>query len=79
MYNEDHPLHKELTEGLQDKIANLFLHYIDGISYEEIVHRNKGNISEKEMAKEAARLRQEIKRVKEILLKRYYKLMEKYR
>ena len=79
LYNEDHPLHNELTEGLQDKITNLFLHYIDGISYEEIVHRNKGNITEKEMAKEAARLRQEIKRVKETLLKRYYKLMEKYR
>ena len=57
----------------------MFEHYIDGLSYEEIVARHSGVTGDKETAKECARLRQETKRLKKNLLDRFHKMMEKYR
>ena len=79
LYNKEHPLHDELVKGYEDKIERMFEHYIDGLSYEEIVARHSGVTGDKETAKECARLRQETKRLKKNLLDRFHKMMEKYR
>ena len=57
----------------------MFEHYIDGLSYEEIVARHFGDMEGKELVKECARVRQEIKRLKTSLYDRYRKMIEKYR
>ena len=79
LYNKEHPLHDELVKGYEDKIERMFEHYIDGLSYEEIVARHSAAAGEKETAKECARLRQETKRLKKNLLDRFHEMMEKYR
>lgn len=79
LYNKEHPLHDELVKGYEDKIERMFEHYIDGLSYEEIVARHSGVTDDRETAKECARLRQETKRLKKNLLDRFHKMMEKYR
>lgn len=77
LYNEKHPLHSELTKGLEEKIDKLFLHYLKGLSYEEIAVKYSGKMERREVLKEAARIRQEIKRTKETLLKRYIQMINK--
>ena len=79
LYNKEHPLHDELVKGYEDKVRRMFRHYIDGLSYEEIVAGESGSMSGKEQTKECARLRQEIKRLKKSLYDRYLKMIEKYR
>lgn len=79
LYNKEHPLHEMLVKGYEDKVERMFEHYIDGLSYEEIVSRHYGITGGKEAVKECARLRQEIKRLKKSLLDRFEKLVEKYR
>lgn len=76
LYNKEHPLHKELISGLEDKIEKLFLHYIDELPYEQIVTRYYGEQKGLDLIRRTAQVRQEIKRVKETLLKRYYKLLK---
>ena len=79
LYNKEHPLHDELIKGYEDKVQRMFEHYIDGLSYEEIVARHFGDMEGKELVKECARVRQEIKRLKTSLYDRYKKMIEKYR
>ena len=74
LYNENHPLHQELVQGYEETVKMLFEHYIDGISYDDIVIKRMGNMPEKEMIKNVARIRQEVKRVKEKLIKRFIKI-----
>lgn len=79
LYNKEHPLHDELIKGYEDKVQRMFEHYIDGLSYEELVARHFGDMKGKELAKECARVRQEIKRLKTSLYERYKKMLDKYR
>lgn len=79
LYNKEHPLHEPLVKGFEDKVGRLFEHYVDGLSYEEIIVRHYGVMSPKESAKECARLRQEMKRLKKNLLDRFRKIMEQYK
>ena len=79
LYNKEHPLHDELVKGYEDKVQRMFEHYIDGLSYEEIVARHFGDMKGKELVKECARVRQEIKRLKTSLYDRYRRMIEKYR
>ncbi|HIZ85778.1 MAG TPA: hypothetical protein IAC04_04740, partial [Candidatus Coprenecus stercoravium] len=79
LYNKEHPLHGELVAGYEEKVDRMFEHYIDGLSYEEIVEKHYGLKGGKEAAKECARLRQEMKRLKKSLTDRFKKITEKYR
>ena len=76
LYNKKHPLHSKLIEGVEDKVQKLFLHYIDNLSYEQIVTKYHGEQKGLDLIRHTAQLRQEIKRVKETLLKRYHKLLK---
>lgn len=77
LYNEKHPLHQDLVTGFEENVQILFEHYIDGVSYDDIVRKRVGPLPEKEMIKNVARVRQETKRVKEKLIKRFIKLLKK--
>ena len=79
LYNKEHPLHDALVKGYEDKVDKLFEHYIDGLSYEEMVARHCGITDSRKAAKECARLRQEIKRLKKSLLDRFDKMLEQYK
>lgn len=79
LYNEEHPLHSRLVEGYQDKVQLLFEHYLDNLSYEEIVVKHYGEVDEEEMIRTAARIRQDVKRVKERLIKRFDSIITKPR
>lgn len=76
LYNENHPLHHELIDGYEETVKMLFEHYIDGISYDDIIIKRMGSLPEKEMIKNVARIRQEVKRVKEKLTKRFIKIIK---
>jgi hypothetical protein len=76
LYNENHPLHQELVQGYEETVKMLFEHYIDGISYDDIIIKRMGSMPEKEMIKNVARIRQEVKRVKEKLIKRFIKIIK---
>ncbi|MBR2298099.1 MAG: hypothetical protein IKA45_04395 [Bacteroidales bacterium] len=76
LYNEKHPLHQALISGYEEAVGLLFEHYIDGVSYDDIVIKRMGHLPEKEMIKNVARVRQEVKRVKERLIKRFIKLIK---
>ncbi len=71
LYNEEHPLHKKLVEGLEEKVKLLFEHYLDDLSYEEMVTKRYGEVDEKDMVRHAARFRQDVKRIKERLINRF--------
>lgn len=79
LYNKEHPLHQSLVKGLEDKVDKMFEHYIDGLSYEEIVEKHWGKKTGKDLAKHCAQLRQEIKRLKDKLLERYDTILEESR
>lgn len=79
LYNREHPLHDRLVKGYEDKVQKMFEHYIDGLSYEEIVARHCGTAGPESLAKECARLRQEIKRLKKNLTDRFDKMLKDYR
>lgn len=76
LYNEAHPLHDALIKGNEDKVKLLFEHYIDDLSYEEIVTKHFGEVSESDMIRYAAKIRQDVKRVKERLIKRFDALLK---
>lgn len=79
LYNKEHPLHNALVDGVEDKVQRLFEHYLDGLSYEEIIVKHFGPQSAREMSKKSAQLRQEIKRLKTNLIKRFDTLLKKNR
>lgn len=76
LYNREHPLHTRLIKGLEDKVERMFEHYIDGLSYEDIVEKHWGEKSGKDLNRHCAQLRQETKRLKEKLLENYNRLIE---
>jgi hypothetical protein len=71
LYNDKHPLHLRLVKGMEDKVKLLFEHYVDDLSYEEIVTKHYGEVTQEEMIRHAARIRQDVKRVKERLINRF--------
>lgn len=79
LYNDKHPLHNLLIEGNENKVKRLFEHYVNGLSYEEIAIRHYGKKDEKELFKQTAQIRQEVKRLKTKLINRYYDLMKEYK
>lgn len=76
LYNENHPLHERLIKGYERQVQLLFEHYLDSLSYEEIVKKHYGEVSPKELVKHAARVRQDVKRVKSRLVARFISLVK---
>ena len=75
LYNQDHPNHKQLTEGLEDKIEILVTHYVKKLSYEEIAFEKFGEQSPEELKRETDKLRQDVSRVKTKIKERFKKFL----
>lgn len=75
LYNSEHPLHDRLVSGYEEKVKILFEHYLDGLSYEDLVVKHFGRVSPEDMTKISATMRQNIKRVKEKLVSRFEEMI----
>ncbi len=71
LYNQSHPLHNRLVDGYQDKVKILFEHYLDNLSYEELVNKYFGTMTPSEMKRSSAKMRQDVKRLKERLVVKF--------
>lgn len=76
LYNQDHPYHKQLTEGLEDKVEVLVTHYVKKLSYEEIAFEKFGEQSPEDLKRETDKLRQDVSRVKTKIKERFKKLLD---
>ncbi len=76
LYNKEHPLHNRLVNGYEESLKMFFEHYLDNVSYEDLVVKYYGQMSDKELIREAARIRQEFKRLKDKLIIRFDKLIK---
>lgn len=75
LYYQDNPIHKQLTEGLEDKIEILIAHYVRKQSYEDIAQEKFGNLPPEQHKKEIDKLRQDVSRVKIKIKERFKKIM----
>lgn len=75
LYNPAHPLHAFLVRGIEDEVQALTDHYVEKLSYEEIVVRRYGPVTGEDLVRKAARVRQEVRRVKHKIVQRYEKLI----
>lgn len=78
LYDQDDPIHKQLTEGLEDKIKILIAHYVRKQSYEEIALERSGNLPPEQHKREVDKLRQDVSRVKIKIKERFKKIMNAY-
>ena len=75
LYDQTHPQHRELTEGMEDKINTLMAHYLKNQSYEEIAKEKYGILSDKDLQKRANKLRQDVSRVKIKIKERFQEIL----
>lgn len=75
LQNPTHPLHNELFRGIEEKIDLLTLHFLDGLSYEEIALRKYGQLTPEKLKKAINKFRQDICRVKAPLRSRLEKII----
>lgn len=64
LLNKDNPIRKQLPEGVEDKLKTLIAQGVEDLSYEEIALEKVGRTSPEKLKREAARLRQDVSRVK---------------
>ena len=76
LYYQDNPVHKQLTEGLEDKIEVLIAHYVRKQSYDEIALEKFGQLPPEQHKREVDKLRQDVSRVKIKLKERFKKIMD---
>ena len=77
LQDPDNPLQKELFRGIEDKIEIFILHFVKGLSYEEIAIQKYGNLAPKELKRKTDKFRQDICRVKAPLCSHIEKIISK--
>lgn len=75
LYDQAHPQHSCLIQGIEDKINILLAHYLKNQSYEEIAKEKYGSLSDKELQKRANKLRQDVSRVKVKIKERFNEML----
>lgn len=75
LYDREHPYHRQLIQGLEDKVDILLAHYVRNQSYEEIAFEKYGPLPEKEMKKKTDKLRQDVSRVKIKIKERFKEIL----
>lgn len=75
LWDRIEPWYGQLTEGQEEKVRILFLRYVSGQSYAEIVRQRHGILSPQKARKEEAKLRQEVVRIRKRLKQRFIRLL----
>lgn len=71
------PWYTELVKGIEEKAELIFLHYVEGLPYEEIARRKDSGGTEKERIRMANKLRQDVVRTRKVLQARFKDLLRK--
>lgn len=79
LYHREHPLHRTIVEGEEERVAILMDVAIEGLSYDKIIERRyRGqSLQKSEHKKLNARLRQDYVRIKKKLLNRLEEVVRK--
>ncbi|GHV51862.1 hypothetical protein FACS1894181_14350 [Bacteroidia bacterium] len=67
LLNSEHPLHRALVEGIEDKVSLLMDKAVQGLNYNEIVEERYGNMETDEFRKAVVKARKDYERVRKIL------------
>lgn len=76
LWDRTEPWYSRLTEGQEDKVKVLFLRYVDGMSYAEIVGMETQACSPEEERRKQDKLRQEVVRIRKLLKQRFIRLLK---
>lgn len=82
LWDRTEPWYSRLTEGVEEKVEILFLHYVSGKSYTEIARMqdttlsSERNLSPEQFKKRQNSLRQESVRVRKLLKERFVRLLK---
>ncbi|WP_455640141.1 hypothetical protein [Parabacteroides sp.] len=75
LWDKTEPWYTRLVQGIEDKVATLLQHYVEGMSYEQIVLLCTSGISKEEQKRMQARLRQDVVRVRKELKERFVRIL----
>lgn len=75
LWDRIEPWYSRLTEGQEEKVRLLFLRYVSGKSYAEIVRQQAGTLPAEKARKEETKLRQEVVRIRKRLKQRFILLL----
>lgn len=70
------PWYSELTRGIEEKAELIFLHYVEGLSYEKIAAMKDREVSVEERSRLAGKLRQDVVRTRRLLRQRFVELLK---
>lgn len=76
LYYQDNPVHKQLTEGLEDKIEVLIATMSENNPTTKSLWKNSANCRPEQHKREVDKLRQDVSRVKIKLKERFKKIMD---
>lgn len=77
LWDKLEPWYSELTQGIENKTELLFLHYVEGLSYEEIVDIKNPKVSVEGRTRLAGKFRQDVVRVRRLLKQRFVELLKR--
>lgn len=77
LWDKLEPWYSDMTHGIEDKIELIFLHYVEGLSYEQIALHREMNVSGEALNRLIAKLRQDAVRTRQALKQRFYRIIEK--
>ena len=77
LFDKWEPWYSVLTRGIEDRIELLFLHYVEGLSYEEIAVGKGVETSTEERRRLVNKLRQDAVRTRHLLKWRFVELLKK--
>lgn len=76
LWDRTEPWYSRVTEGQEEKVRILFLRYVSGKSYAEIVRMQRGMVPPEQARKEENKLRQEVVRIRKLLKQRFISLLQ---
>ena len=77
LWDKQEPWYSDLTRGIEDKVELIFLHYVEGLSYEKIAVLKDAKASGEGLSRLAGKLRQEVVRTRRVLKQRFDGMIEK--
>ena len=76
LWDKLEPWYSELTRGIEEKTELIFLHYVEGLSYEEIAAMKDTRVSVEGRSRLVGKLRQDVVRTRRLLKLRFVELLK---